>query len=54
MLNELQLYGYQQYNLNEKEALYFRQWILNFKRSIAIIYRTELYLVYIFIFVSKE
>ena len=25
-----------------KEALYFRQWILNFKRSIAIIYRTEL------------
>ena len=26
----------------EKEALYFRQWILNFKRSIAIIYRTEL------------
>ena len=43
MLNELQLYGYQQYNLNgKKEALYFRQWILNFKRSIAIIYRTEL------------
>jgi len=43
MLNELQLYGYQQYNLNEKkETLYFRQWILNFKRSIAIIYRTEL------------
>ena len=26
----------------EKKALYFRQWILNFKRSIAIIYRTEL------------
>ncbi|HFJ4779560.1 TPA: hypothetical protein ACGULK_001356 [Staphylococcus aureus] len=43
MLNELQLYGYQRYNLNgKKEALYFRQWILNFKRSIAIIYRTEL------------
>ena len=42
MLNELQLYGYQQYNLNGKKALYFRQWILNFKRSIAIIYRTEL------------
>ncbi|HDH4222993.1 TPA: hypothetical protein PIX45_002694 [Staphylococcus aureus] len=43
MLNEIQLYGYQQYNLNgKKEALYFRQWILNFKRSIAIIYRTEL------------
>ncbi|HHO6193231.1 TPA: hypothetical protein ACRVLS_002895, partial [Staphylococcus aureus] len=28
MLNELQLYGFQQYNLNgKKEALYFRQWI---------------------------
>ncbi len=26
----------------EKRSLYFRQWILNFKRSIAIIYRTEL------------
>ena len=28
--------------MEKKEALYFRQWILNFKRSIAIIYRTEL------------
>lgn len=43
MLNELQLYGYQQYDLNgKKETLYFRKWMLNFKRSIAIIYRTEL------------